>query len=241
MKSRRADGPRVDSALVKAFAETEADEPDDEDEDEEDGQFVGAKVVARLRDALSALGTRVIDVFKQWDANSDGVVSREEFHMAMPLLGLKATYPEIEQLFNLFDPDRSGTIDYRELDAQLRTRGQESGAPKFGPVALRMRNTIATRKLAPLAPGAGLIDQIAATLHKDRKKDPFLNKLSDDGSSKDAIAAVRGLLSQHNSRVIELFRQWDKDNSGTVSKSEFRNAVKFLGLKCSPRRGRRPV
>ena len=97
------------------WADTEPDDPasDEEDDDDEGGQFVGAKVVARLRSALSALGTRVIDVFKQWDANSDGVVSREEFHLAMPLLGLKATYLEIEALFGIFDPDRSGTIDYR--------------------------------------------------------------------------------------------------------------------------------
>ena len=104
-------------------------------------------MVTRLRDALAKLGTRVIDTFKQWDANSDGVISREEFHEVIPKLGLQAratlvdhtsltlashphtgslcasaqaTAANIDKLFSLFDPDRSGTIDYRELNAQLR-------------------------------------------------------------------------------------------------------------------------
>ena len=55
---------RGDSALVKAFAETEPPPADDAEEEEE--EFVGGKVVARLRDALASLGTRVVDVFKQW-------------------------------------------------------------------------------------------------------------------------------------------------------------------------------
>ena len=31
-------------------------------------------------------------------------------------------------------------------------------------------------------------------------------------------------------RVIDLFREWDEDGDGTVSKKEFRKAVPMLGL-----------
>jgi Ca2+-binding EF-hand superfamily protein len=31
-------------------------------------------------------------------------------------------------------------------------------------------------------------------------------------------------------RVIDLFREWDEDGSGTVSKKEFRKAMPMLGL-----------
>ena len=31
-------------------------------------------------------------------------------------------------------------------------------------------------------------------------------------------------------RVIDLFREWDDDGSGTVSKAEFRKAMPMLGL-----------
>ena len=40
-------------------------------------------VIDALRSALSAKATRVIDLFKRWDENGDGVVSRAEFHQAM--------------------------------------------------------------------------------------------------------------------------------------------------------------
>ena len=33
-----------------------------------------------------------------------------------------------------------------------------------------------------------------------------------------------------NSQIIDLFREWDDDNSGTVSKQEFRKAMALLGL-----------
>ena len=115
-------GPTVDTALVKALAETEPEvhDNDDDDDGDEPKQFKGASVVARLREALARVGTRVVDVFKQWDYNGDGQISREEFNMAMPLLGVRASPAELEQLFAIFDPDRSGTVDYRELNAQLR-------------------------------------------------------------------------------------------------------------------------
>ena len=54
------------------------------------------------------------------DENGDGVINREEFHTAMPLLGLHVAREHVDKLFDLFDPDRSGEIEYREFNAQLR-------------------------------------------------------------------------------------------------------------------------
>ena len=93
---------------------------------------------------------------------------------------------------------------------------------------LRMRNKIAVRKLAPLAADAGLQAHLSAEASHARRKDPFLNRLGDDKSSKDAIAAVRGMLGEHNARVVELFRQWDKDGSGTIELHEMQRWCAFL-------------
>ena len=38
------------------------------------------------------------------------------------------------------------------------------------------------------------------------------------------------VLSQNAVRVIDLFREWDADQSGTVSKVEFRRALPMLGI-----------
>jgi hypothetical protein len=42
--------------------------------------------------------------------------------------------------------------------------------------------------------------------------------------------ALRDALSRSSSRVIDLFRKWDVDDSGTVDKREFRKAIKSMGF-----------
>ena len=51
----------------------------------------------------------------------------------MPKLGLKAPRKEIDALFDEFDPDGSGEVDFRGLNKALR-RG--AGAPSPRPHAL---------------------------------------------------------------------------------------------------------
>ena len=46
-----------------------------------------ASVQEQLRKALAASGTRVVDVFRAIDGDSEGTISRDEFRRALPLLG----------------------------------------------------------------------------------------------------------------------------------------------------------
>ena len=57
------------------------------DIDEQSDKSVGQQ----LKDALRANAGRVIDLFREWDTDGDGEVSRKEFHVAMPRLGFDAT------------------------------------------------------------------------------------------------------------------------------------------------------
>ena len=45
---------------------------------------------------------------------------------------------------------------------------------------------------------------------------------------------LRDALVTNAVRVIDLFREWDEDGDGTVSKKEFRKAVIHLGLEVPP-------
>ena len=38
---------------------------------------------------LTTNAVRVIDLFREWDEDGDGVVSKKEFRRAMPMLGLQ--------------------------------------------------------------------------------------------------------------------------------------------------------
>ena len=72
---------------------------------------------------LNANMGRVIDLFRAWDINENGEISKAEFRKGViATLGITPSREELAALFAFLDPDGSGTIDYRELDAKLRRR-----------------------------------------------------------------------------------------------------------------------
>ena len=77
-------------------------------------------VSEQLRDGLVNNAMRVMDLFREWDVNNDGVVSKDEFRRAIPMLGLHAHGDQIDDLFAEFDIDHGGTISFRELNKLLR-------------------------------------------------------------------------------------------------------------------------
>ena len=52
-------------------------------------------IQAQIKHALAANAIRVLDLFREWDGNGDGVVSTDEFLRAMPLLGIHAGKEEV--------------------------------------------------------------------------------------------------------------------------------------------------
>ena len=176
-----------------------------------------AGVAQELRDMLTAKAVRVIDLFKQWDEDGNGAVSKKEFRKAMPLLGLDVPRAEIDQLFDEWDPDKSGVLTFDELNKKLR-RGSavaldaslQAGAA--GSIETESTTKIAVRK-GPTKRGSSLgnIDMSAS-------------------SGKSVAGQLRDILSKNAVRVIDLFREWDEDGDGTVSKKEFRKAMPLLGL-----------
>ena len=71
----------------------------------------------QLARALGAPGVlaRVIDIFRAWDEDGSGTVEKREFSKALPMLGLKVSRAQSDELFDTFDEDRSGAIDYSEI------------------------------------------------------------------------------------------------------------------------------
>ena len=69
---------------------------------------------------MKANGARVMDLFREWNTDGDGEVSRKEFHKAMPMLGFEATKKDINELFDSWDKDGGGSLDFRELQKILK-------------------------------------------------------------------------------------------------------------------------
>ena len=64
----------------------------------------------------------MIDLFREWDDDNSGTVSRAEFHKAMPMMGLDVPKEEVDKLFDEWDPDKSGVLEIKELHALFKRR-----------------------------------------------------------------------------------------------------------------------
>ena len=68
-----------------------------------------------------SISARVLDLFRSWDANGDGEVSRAEFHKAVPALGLDVPKPDVDELFETRRRYDSGDSRFgKQLWALLR-------------------------------------------------------------------------------------------------------------------------
>ena len=74
----------------------------------------------QVRAALQKHLQRVITLFHSWDENGDGKVSKAEFRKALRALGFEGVDTELDALFDEFDADGGGSIEYQELNAMLR-------------------------------------------------------------------------------------------------------------------------
>ena len=83
----------------------------------------GVSYFDQLRKLLTANSMRVLDLFRDWDDDGNGMISKREFRRAMRALGLggdAATRRDINELFNHFDTGGKGSLEYRDLFKKLR-------------------------------------------------------------------------------------------------------------------------
>ena len=175
----------------------------------------GGGGIGALRAMLAQNWMRVVDLLRDWDEDSNGTVSLKEFSKALTVLGLAFSPEAVEKLFAEIDADGSGEVDMKELNRKLRIGASieldaelQDGA--MGEIVVGAANAIALRKSA---------DSGALNVQLDAESDvPLVEQLA------EALTANLG-------RVIEVFRAWDGDGSGMISKREFRQGLSALGLK----------
>ena len=177
----------------------------------------------QLRNAITEQAVRVIELFREWDENGDGQVSKKEFRKAMPLLGLEVPTVEVDKLFDAWDPDKSGSLELSELNKILRRGGTielsddlKPGAA--GEIVLESKAKFALRKGKLQNAGSRVLAAVKLQA----------------GSTKPLDEQLREALAKNAVRVIDLFKEWDADGDGTVSKAEFRRAMPMLGVEVAP-------
>jgi hypothetical protein len=93
--------------------------------------------VKALREALAAKMHSVIARFRELDSDGDQRISRREFARALPRLdlGIKFELADADELFNTIDKDKSGWINYHELERALRNEGRHAATPEQAKLA----------------------------------------------------------------------------------------------------------
>ena len=75
---------------------------------------------AQLQEALFKASVRIIDLFREWDVDSSGTISRDAFQRAMAELEYRAPVEEIDALFLKWRSDQTGVLEINELERLLR-------------------------------------------------------------------------------------------------------------------------
>mmetsp|Transcript_30588 Transcript_30588/g.79432 ORF Transcript_30588/g.79432 Transcript_30588/m.79432 type:complete len:732 (-) Transcript_30588:437-2632(-) len=83
----------------------------------------------QIKRALQKNAAKVLDLFRSWDDNGDGQVTRAEFHKAMTTLGLEVPASSVDELFDQWDSDGGGEIGLKEMTKILRQSMSKSSSP----------------------------------------------------------------------------------------------------------------
>ena len=200
---------------------------------------------------------RVIDVFQRLDEDMSGFVDKKEFRKGISVffsLSKDAKVPrsDVDDLFALLDRDNSGTLELKELDKMLRVgatteidKSLRAGAA--GEIELKAENKISIREregkeafeYSSLAGGTAtaharslrggdytIIKEGTNTIQNAHTLEVTLDTTSNESPAEQ----LRHALTKNAVRVVDLFRDWDVNGDGQVSRKEFITGVKLLGF-----------
>jgi len=192
----------------------------------------GSDIGQQLKTILDVHMVRVIDLFREWDENGDGLVDKTEFVRAMLSLGFGLPKPgevghtkavrEIEALWSSFDRDGSGKIEYNELVRELRPRSPPQLQPpeaSFTFVSRREpRQSLATVKNPHVRDALQALEQQDVELEKVRaglkliqgttitqidRRSPRQRKLEHDAMMHDLVYAATTKSRQQTLRKFQ--------------------------------------
>jgi len=160
-----------------------------------------------LREALASKWPRAFSMFASWDDANTGYVSKPEFRKAVAMLGIVASRTDVEGIFDSFDPDRDGSIEYRQLGEELMN--EDHAPPPAPPAALKAKAQLKDRMVQRLSTAADLF----------RQWDSDGNGLIDKAEFRKAVAAL-GIEASDEACDLA-FDDYDHDGSGEMSYTEY--------------------
>jgi Ca2+-binding EF-hand superfamily protein/predicted esterase len=194
----------------------------------------GVPLQEQLRDVLRRESVKLIDLFREWDEDGNGGLDKKEFRRGVAALGYKLPAAEIDAVFDTID---SGA-KVKSANNSLSAGGGENNFIEFSELRLALSDH--RIKLANDAADARALAEgkrLPSELRKEREASRVAFD-AEQGASRFQLPPLVGakqqqlsaFLAMNNIKVLELFREWDKDGNGMLDKHELRRAVKTLGF-----------
>jgi len=182
---------------------------------------LGAAILKRLGEA-----GKVEDLLREWDANGDGDVSKQEFRQCVTgkSLQLKAPNKDIDDFFATMDADGGGSLDLKELKPALKVLKEKAAA-------IDKEKQLCTNCAKELRDKAEMMTKAAEDTDT---VEIYEAKLAEMKANPAIEAKVGSAMSTTmHSKLGDMIAKWDKDGDGTVNKEEFRKNIKDLGVEAN--------
>ena len=183
-----------------------------------------------LKKRLAESLTRVIDMFRKWDVNCDGEVSAEELRMALRALDIPHNDRTLDELVLQLDTDRSGVIDFHELNEALRKHAPPAVAA-VNPITLEPpvrrepdADGSAAERRAEKALRLALQTRLQKVAELFASWDIDDNGLISKREMKRALAAL--CIPCDEVAIDALFRKLDADHSGGIDFKELNKVLR---------------
>jgi Ca2+-binding EF-hand superfamily protein len=167
-------------------------------------------------------GTSVEELMGAWDRNRDGTISKQEFRLNVRKLGVsekEALSKDIDTLYDEFDDDKSGAVDLSEMKTALK-RLQAALATEKSQVTKTQKQVELYRWIAEE------VEKAVADTEACEAEETTLAELKRGTTS----TRLGELLKGRNVKVGQMVTDWDKDGTGSLSREEFCQNLKSMGL-----------
>lgn len=172
-------------------------------------------------------GSRIIEVFKQFDANSNGVISPEELKQLLSRLDADFGEDEISSLLEAMDANHDGKIQYAEFVRWVSQNEDNSAVSRLWEVA-SPGERLPKGPLARLDAIIGMSPHLEGNLTYQEGR----QAINDGEADRAALLADRLLLQLESdaNRIDAAFMRFDYSGTGYLDQSEMKAMFQYLGF-----------